>query len=464
MAVDQGTHASRAILFDSLGRPIAHALQNIGIRRFHNGRVEQDPWELVHSVQQVIHKIITASQAPISACGIATQRSTVLAWARDGRPVSSALSWQDVRGMPLVEGLQSHKAEISKISGLPLSPHYGASKLHWLQQWLKTSSNIPGELRLSPLASFLLFHLLDTRPFKTDHGNAQRTQLMDLATLNWSPQLLEWFQVPLHCLPQCTPICGNFGLLKDTAIPVLAVNGDQNAAFFGAGQLESDSALINLGSGAFILREIGFRPRPSQTQVTGIAFSDHQQTLYLREATVNGAGNALNWARTKWGIENLYQQLPAWLEHTTHPPIFINTIGGLGSPWWRQDIAPRFVGEAPNISIEKRIVAIVESIGFMIQANLELMHQQSPLSKLYVSGGLANLNGLCQQLANLSHLTVARLKAPETTARGIAWLAAGRPENWKTSTPIDLFTPRPDPGLESRYSQFRHFLKQYLAE
>ncbi len=87
---------------------------------------------------------------------------------------------------------------------------------------------------------------------------------MDLATLNWSPQLLEWFQVPLHCLPQCTPIGGNFGVLKDTAIPVLAVNGDQNAAFFGAGQLECDSALINLGSGAFILREIGFKPRPSQ--------------------------------------------------------------------------------------------------------------------------------------------------------------------------------------------------------
>ena len=461
LAIDQGTHASRAILYDHQGRQIAQARQNVAISRFDNGRVEQNPQEIVNSARAVINQVIASNPGSISACGIATQRSTVLAWHEDGTPISPALSWQDVRGAALIEDLQIHEAEIRQISGLPLSPYYGASKLRWLLDWLADNHGKYDQLRLSPLTSFMIFHLLETHPFTIDHGNAQRTQLMDLATLNWSPQLLEWFQVPETCLPQCSPICCEYGLLASTNIPVLAVNGDQNAAFFGAGELPPDSVLINLGSGAFILRDIGPAPKSSPYQLTGIAYSDSRRTRYLREATINGAGNALDWAQTKWGIKHLYQQLSYWLEQVKDPPVFINTIGGLGSPWWRDNLEPKFMGDDHEFTIDRRVVAIVESIGFMIQANLELMNQEAPISKLYVSGGLANVDALCQLLANLTQLAVERLVESETTARGIAWLAAGRPEDWRLTVTNNLFTPRPDPGLELRYRQFCHFLEQY---
>ncbi len=460
LGIDQGTHASRAILYDERGRQIDFALEPVAIQRGKQGRVEQNPLELVNSVERVISRVASRTKLAISAGGIATQRSTVLAWRSDGRPLGPASSWQDHRGACWVERLCGHEEEIRRISGLPLSAHYGASKLRWFyDRWAKGAAPTDPSLRLSPLVSFLLFHLLEPHSYCVDHCNAQRTQLMDLKTLDWSPRLLDWFGVPPQHLPKCVPGLQDYGMLDCISVPVTAVTGDQNAAFFGAGQPPSDATLINLGSGAFILRDLGPEPVPSRRQLTGIGYSDDQRVRYLREATVNGAGSALSWAQRVWGIEGLRQRLPEWLEWVEDPPVFINTLGGLGSPWWFQNLSPCFLDEGEHAEIPARVVAVVESIVFMLQANLELMHREAPLARLIVSGGLSRLDGLCQRLANLSGLPVERLDEPEATARGVAWLAAGCPANWQPANIDGRFIPVPDKALEYRYQRFCHFLE-----
>ena len=51
LALDQGSHASRAVLFDSAGDQLAAAQVPVATRREGTDRVEQDPWELVRSLQ-----------------------------------------------------------------------------------------------------------------------------------------------------------------------------------------------------------------------------------------------------------------------------------------------------------------------------------------------------------------------------------------------------------------------------
>ena len=107
------------------------------------------------------------------------------------------------------------------------------------------------------------------------------------------------------------------------------------------------------------------------------------------------------------------------------------------------------------------MVAVIESILFLLQANIELMTALNPaVDRIRVSGGLSNLDGLCQRLANLSGLNVERPVQVEATARGIAWQATGCPDDWSSMDPGKLFTPEKDVPLAGRYMRFIEHLKQ----
>ena len=68
------------------------------------------------------------------------------------------------------------------------------------------------------------------------------------------------------------------------------------------------------------------------------------------------------------------------------------------------------------------------------------MRAEHNITRLRVSGGLSQLDGLCQRLATLSKLTVERMHVSEATARGVAWLAAGQPQGW-SDIEVEIFKP-----------------------
>ncbi len=474
LAIDQGTHASRACLFDETGELVCEHTKKIEIRRISDSHIEQDANEIVDSVNEVVTKLLhqAGNQDEIVACGIAIQRSSVVAWKNDGTVISPVLSWQDTRGKQQLLALKKHKTEIQQLSGLPLSAHYGASKLHYLLDKAKNQMITLDALRLSPLISYLLFHILEEHPYIVDHVNAQRTQLFDLADLNWSTRLTDLFNIPIQVLPDCVPVLKNpataHGKLAGTEIPVCAISGDQNAAIFGAGLLNPETALVNVGTGAFVLRLLT-QYRACEKQLSGIACSDSSTVQYIREATINGAASALTWLEKRHQVNNVLKQLPAWLNEIglneiKQPPVFINSVGGLGSPWWQSNIEAKFI--ASHCSVNKmaadlattdlatQAVAVIESIVFMVCINLEIMQCEQNLTRLRVSGGLSQLDGLCQRLADLSGLRIERMKLAEATARGVAWLAAGKPDGW-SNVEVDVFEPAILPALTKRYAMFQ---------
>ncbi len=465
LAVDQGSHASRAILFDETGSIVASAVEDVELYTPDNVRAEYDARQLLDSVHAVIRRVLDSAGHldRIVNCGIAVQRSTVLAWDATGVSRGAVLGWQDVRAADSLPALAEHALDIRRVTGLPISPYYGASKLHWLLHEMSlTGFSDVDRPRLSPLSSFLLYHLLENQPYVIDHSSAQRTQLFDINTLDWSETLAQWFGVPLHYLPACMPICVDYGRLKQGGIPVTAVCGDQNAAMVGAGELHDDTVLVNIGSGAFLLRRIR-RYRGSERLLTGIAYSDTQTVEYLREATINGAGKALDWAVKTWGIADLHEKLPYWLETVYNPPVFINTVGGLGTPWMRGAMEPTLIGESQETTDAERAVAVIESIVFLIRLNLDQISCELAVTRLRLSGGLSHLDGLCRKLCNLSGLPVERGDEMEATARGVAWIAAGQSKRWNRAGWMDCYTSKSDPGLEHRYQIFRAELERMLV-
>jgi glycerol kinase len=474
LIIDQGTHATRALLFDAAGQVVATARQPIGLTRHSADRIEQDGEEIRASVTAVLHQLLqetglfpsTTTTPPlknqkpgfsIKQAGVATQRSSVIAWDRQtGRPLSPVLSWQDRRAHAWLTQFDSQAAAIKERNGLPLSPHYGASKLRWLldnvTEVKEAAQN--GRLAFGPLASYVLFHLLDDQPMLADHANAARTQLWQLDSRNWDPWLLILFGVPVGPLPRCVPIRYEYGRIARTDIPVTAVNGDQNAAVYALGHPQPGTAIINLGTGAFILVPIGDRLLRHDTLLTGLTDSDAHSNDYTLEGTVNGAGAALSWAADQLGLGPVRDHLDNWLAATPEPPLFINSIGGLGSPFWRAGPDPHWQGEGGPMA---KMAGVAESILFLLYANMETMLAAGvTIEQLRLSGGLARSDALCQRLADLTQRPVVRPAETEATARGAAWLAAGQPDYWPEAASGTTFAPQPNLALQTRY---HHFLR-----
>ena len=458
LAIDQGTHATRAILFDENGTARASASAEVSLRRMAPGVVEQDAEEIVRSVEQAVNSVLASDVArgrEISAAGLATQRSSVVAWDREtGEPLAPMLSWQDRRAARWLERLRGHESRIREITGLPLSPHYGASKLRWLLDRVPAVRRAldEGRLAMGPLAAFLLFRLTRGRSFAVDHANASRTQLWSLVTRDWDPWLLELFGVPADVLPTSRPIVWDYGTVAGAEVPLTAVNGDQNAAMYALGKPAPGTAIVNLGTGAFVLVPTGDELVQHRRLLSSIVGSWPGRSEYTIEGTVNGAGAAIAWAEEQWGIREMIQRLPAWLGEVEEPPVFLNAVGGLGSPWWKSDLEPRLLG---NGTEAQRAVAVVESVLFMLRANLEEMEKAGvTVERIRVSGGLSRMDALCQRLADLTGLPVHRPPETEATARGVAWLASGGSGEWPVPGRGKSFLPRPNGRLEERYERF----------
>jgi glycerol kinase len=463
LALDQGGHASRALAFDARGRVIGQAAETVATHR-DGERVEQDPEEMVASLAAAARRI-TADIGHCHAAGLATQRSSIVCWERDtGRALTPVLSWQDRRAAERLLPLEAHKEQVGRITGLRLSPHYGASKLAWCLD------NVPAvrrarkrsNLAAGPLASFLLARLLEEEPCLADPANAARTLLYDRQQYDWSDPMLSMFGLPRDMLPEAVPSRHRFGhlALDGAATPLTVCTGDQSAALFAAGSPAPGTVVVNAGTGVFLQQAVSAAANPGKL-LAGLAWHGVATTVHTLEGSVNGGGAALTQVARQEGIaeRDMLDRLPEALDENREPPLFLNGVGGLGSPFWRPRFGTRFVGRGDPGT---RLAAVVESIAFLVRINLEAMNAVgAPVRRIVLTGGLARLDGFARRLAILGGVPVERPVTTEATARGLAWLVAGRPSAWRVATG-QRDEPGEDAALERRYRRWRRAMDAAL--
>ena len=467
LALDQGGHASRALVFDVRGKLIATAEKRIATRYPAPSRVEHDPQALVASMRLVCRNIarqLGQRTAHIHCAGLATQRSTIVCWDRQtGRALSPVISWQDRRAARQLQALKAHAGAVHKITGLMLSPHYGASKLAWCLDRLPPVRRAWQQHRLAagPLASFMLSNLLLEKPLLVDPVTASRTLLWDYRSRDWSAELLKLFKIPAGILPRCVPNRYAFGHLRlgDHKIPLTVVTGDQPAALFAGGQPHADCSYVNIGTGAFIQQRRGTEPPQVAGLLSSVLWQDRERAQYVLEGTVNGAGSALLWVRKRLGISEprMSVEITRGLDLDCGIPLFINGISGLGSPFWVPALRSHFIGRGTGA---QKFAAVFESIVFLLCVNLECMRKAHlRVRRIVVSGGPAQWDGLCQRLADVTGLMVLRPRMYEATARGLAWLLGARSGTAAAGT---AFKPEKNLSLARRYHRWHTALQRQL--
>jgi glycerol kinase len=236
--------------------------------------------------------------------------------------------------------------------------------------------------------------------------------------------LLEAFRIPRAILPDCRANRGDWATLRigDWRVPLTVVTGDQSAVPYAFETPRIGDAFLTLGTGAFVQQVDGATPTSSPGLLNSVLWQDGDQIQYALEGTVNGAGAALTWlADIEQADENeLLSALPGWLASAVDPPIFANAIGGLAAPFWKAHATSEFVGAR---DLAGRAVAVIESIAFLLQANLDAMRDGGrPVRKLVAVGGLSRFDGLLERIASLAGVPVLRAAHGEATAYGVARL------------------------------------------
>ena len=345
----------------------------------------------------------------------------------------NALVWQDTRTDPLVAtyardgGQDRFRAQ----TGLPLASYFSALKLQWLLD------NVPdarhraeaGDLAFGTVDAWLMWQL--TGQHVTDVTNASRTQLMNLATLDWDETLLSAFGIPRAVLPRIVPSSAVYGESRAPlqGIPIAGILGDQQAALLGQACCEPGEAKNTYGTGCFLLLHTGTTPKPSShglvTTVAG-KFGDMPAT-YALEGSIAVTGALVQWLRDNLGVigssaevERLAASVP-----DNGGVYFVPAFSGLYAPYWRADARGLIAGLTGFANAGHIARAALEAAAYQTLDVARAMEQDSgiPIRTLRVDGGMVVNEPLMQFQADVLNVDVVRPGCIETTALGAAYAA-----------------------------------------
>lgn len=481
LAIDQGGQSTRVAIYSYTGEQIcsfsaACATTHHQPESSAYQHIEQNGEEILAGVRECLQKIqqhLGDDITRIKAASFAGQGSSLLCWNNQtGEALTPVLSWQDIRGEAYLNNIPLTHRQAQQLTGLRLSPHYGATKMRWCLEHNKKVAQAQQDncLSIGPIVSYIFWHLLqrnerDNKKSLVDPGHAQRTLLWNLQRNEWDQSLLDIFKIPRAVLPNCQSHNSHFGNLHlgNHTIPFTVSARDQGASLFARGRPERDSCYINIGTGAFIQRVSENLNAPNGLLVSPLWLPTNpaDKKYYAWEATVNGAAAAISFIQQQTGLEITPQEINAALElNPDKDCYFLNAVGGLSAPYWRTDLQSSFCA---GLSPLEKILAWIESVIFQIVINVQLMNQLGDTKKIVISGGFSKADSVCQKIADLTQANIHRSDNADATVQGAACMAAGLPQSWNPLLQEDVFTPQQNPELLHRFTKWQSAMQQWIT-
>ena len=442
-AIDQGTTSTRFMIFDRSGRIVASEQREHQQIYPRPGWVEHDPEEIWRRTQEVIAAALeqrALAASDLAAVGITNQRETTIVWDRKtGRPVHHAIVWQDTRVADQVTALarEGGQDRFRPQSGLPLTTYFSALKIAWILD------NVPGareqatngDILFGTVDCYLLWQLTggpDHRLHATDVTNASRTQLMNLGTLDWDPNLLQAFGIPRTILPEIRSSSEVYGVATQSVlrgVPIAGILGDQQAALVGQTCFRPGEAKNTYGTGCFLLMNVGEKPVASKHGLlTTVAYRfGKAPALYALEGSIAITGALVQWLRDNLCLIEKSSDVEALAMSVTDNGgvYFVPAFSGLYAPYWKDNARGVITGLTRFATKGHLARAVLEATAFQTREVLEAMEKDSgiALASLRTDGGMVANNLLMQMQANILDRPVVRPIIRETTALGAAYAA-----------------------------------------
>ena len=479
LSLDQGTTSSRAMIFNHAGQIVAKAQKAFAQHFPEPGLVEHDAKEIWSTQVSVLAEALAQSGIAadqIAALGITNQRETTIVWDRaSGEPVHRAIVWQDRRTAKYCDSIRAaHGDTIRAKTGLVLDAYFSATKVKWILDHVPgaRARAEKGELCFGTVDTWLVWNLTEGRTFVTDPGNASRTMLFNIHTLQWDEDLLALFDIPHAMLPEVKSSSEIYGhtapRFTNRPIAIAGIAGDQQAALFGQLCLDKGMLKNTYGTGCFLLMNTGDKPVDSQHNLLAtVAWKIGGKTTYALEGGVFVGGAAIQWLRDGARLIREADEINTLAASVADNGgvYFVPALSGMGAPYWDQYARGSFFGITRGTSNGHLARAVLEGIAFQVYDIVKAMEADAggATAQLRVDGGASQSDYLMQVQSDLFAFDIVRPRITETTALGAAYLAGLAVGFWQSTDELraqwqadKVFSPQLPPERVQKMLHYWH--------
>ncbi|MBZ4018479.1 xylulokinase [Streptomyces purpurogeneiscleroticus] len=287
IGVDSSTQATKAVVVDVETGRIQGQGRAPHIVTGSDGARESDPeawWSALGAAVAAGLKESGAEPSAVAGIAVAGQQHGLVVLDTAGRPLRSALLWNDTRSAPqaaaLTAALGGPDAWLARTGSEPVAS-MTATKWQWLREHEPATAEAAAAVRLPH--DFLTERLAGTAA--TDPGDASGTLWYATATGAYDPELLDLVGMDAKLLPEVAPTgATRVGTLTPAAadalglpagIAVAAGTGDNMAAAVGLGLGGAgllDHPVVSLGTSGTVFA--ASRTRPAAPGIAGFAAAD----------------------------------------------------------------------------------------------------------------------------------------------------------------------------------------------
>ncbi len=327
-------------------------------------------------------------------------------------------------------------------TGLQIDPSYSALKISWLLSSIPKMYEyaMAGEILFGSIDSYLLWRFTKGTSHTMSASQASRTLLFNLRTQNWDDELIEFFNIPKSLFPNILNDSDDFGFtfpkFFETAIPICAMIGNQNASLIGQACLEPGNIRGGLIDDGVIMVNTGENIHYSKRGLsTTLAYQINGIPTFALEGNLFGTGSAIHWLKDNLKIianDGIIDEMANGSDERQQI-YFVPSFYGITSPQRDFYSLGGIYGITSTTKREDLVRAALESIGFQFNDLLEIITQDWEGLKtederfvVRVDGYIAQSNWALQRISDIANIVVERAMFGDTSSFGAAILAAYR--------------------------------------
>lgn len=417
--IDVGTTGVKLSLFDETLRRTHYERVELGFEKVGEGFVEQDSVKLAEVVQGFAKKARAMGARKLGMC---TYRASVLAWKKDGTPLTNVVTWIDGRGREVVEKLPRYVALLKRLSSSLaqiLSPDSPAVLMRWILDHTPglREGLLRGEAFLWTLDSYLVYTL--TGRFLADATNAALTGLLHPKNLEEIGTVYSILELP-RAAPDVVDNVAEFGSLE--GLDISAVIADQQSAALAVGAVEKGRVESVHGTGSFVEQCTGSLELPGRGLVPVVMLSLDGERTYGIEGFIRTTGSVVEWFR-RTGFFNTYEEMNELASRGGRRVLVVPAFGGFRFPR-----AGDLRGIVTGLSLGVGRAEIITGLAWGVALHTALILKEisryagRPAEPLWASGGYSKSDSFLQILSDATGMRVARPVDTEASSRGVAKL------------------------------------------
>ena len=483
--IDVGTTGSKCTIYSADGRFLGDAYEEyteVAADELDGGMV----WRCV---KQVLRDAARKAGEPVRAVGVTSFGETAILLDEKDEPVCPSILYTSFKGDRECEALKEHfgREYLCRVTGVAPHSMYSVPKLMWVSK--NDPETFSRTKHICLFSDYIVYMLSGVH--QIDYSLAARTMALNVETLSWDKDILDFAGIPMELMPRIVPTGTQAGTIRpevaqELGLPADAVivTGchDQVGAAVGTGTLKKGMAVDGTGTVECITPVYGKEIEPEKLYDYGYAIIPYLD----RERFVTYAFSFTGGALLKWYRDNLareeaaaakaagksaYDEFNSAVKPGPSGLLILPHFAGAATPYMDNDAKGIIAGVTMETEKADIYKALMEGVTFEMRVNMELLEAAGiKIDSLLATGGGARSALWLQMKADILNRPIYSLGEAQSGTLGCIMLSGVACGIYKDlEEAAEVFIRRgaeyqPDPEMHKAYeSWYQKYKKLYGA-